>query len=695
MDRETARQEIRRNWRQLIPGIAAGEAKTKANGETSYICPLCGHGTHGDGLTVNPRSVGGNGLKCFGCGWSGDIIDLYQKATGADYNAALSLLAQEIGVTIDPYRPDPAADFARAAKNDPVERRTSDFDGQGYINSRPAPNPPKNGAERFAAATADYTAYYRECRERLNDPAAIAYLTGRGISPATAAAYWIGFDPAADPASNPGGTGTTKHPCPRIIIPTSPAHYVGRSIDPKTPPQFAKMNAKGATPAYFNGNALYAQDVQEVFIVEGAFDALSIIETGSAAIALNSTSNARKLIEQLERDRTAATLILCLDNDGNPSTANALQALRDGLTRLNISHVTADICGSYKDPNEHLTGDKASFFEAVADAKRKAGAKPDNVADYIDQFMSADIDRFKMEVKTGYDNLDAKCGGLYGGLYCIAAISSLGKTTFAAQMADQIAAAGNDVLFFSLEQSRLELVSKSLARITAQQNPEKAVNSLSIRRGYLPPQVVAAAQEYKKQVCDRISIIEGNFNCNIPFIGDYIRQYIRRTGTRPVVFIDYLQILQGEPEQGRQTVKEIVDNAVTQLKRISREHNITVFIISSVNRSNYLTPIDFESLKESGGIEYTCDVVWGLQLQCLNRPEFDKQNNIKERRQIIKEAKAAATRKIELVSLKNRYGVATWNCYFDYIPANDLFKPGSDSELDFDTVPKPTTGRRF
>ena len=26
-----------------------------------------------------------------------------------------------------------------------------------------------------------------------------------------------------------------------------------------------------------------------------------------------------------------------------------------------------------------------------------------------------------------------------------------------------------------------------------------------------------------------------------------------------------------------------------------------------------MTPVDFESFKESGGIEYTADVVWGLQ----------------------------------------------------------------------------------
>ena len=187
--------------------------------------------------------------------------------------------------------------------------------------------------------------------------------------------------------------------------------------------------------------------------------------------------------------------------------------------------------------------------------------------------------------------------------------------------------------------------------------------------------VRAAAQEYKLQVKDHLSIIEGNFNCNVAFIDQYVRQFIRRTKSRPVVFIDYLQILQGASQQHRQSSKEIVDNTVTELKRISRELNLTVFIISSVNRANYNTPIDFESLKESGGIEYTCDVIWGLQLQCLNEPLFDKQQNIKERRERIKQAKSENPRKIELVCLKNRYGTASFNCLFDYFPASDLFIP--------------------
>ena len=694
MDREQARQEIR----SLVSCIPYLE-KSKSG---LYCCTYCGSGKGNRG-TGALKLYKTNTWTCHACNKSGDVIDLYQQQNGADYNTALSLLAGEIGITIDPYRPTAAADFAPAAEIDRVERpQTAENEAQ-RVNIPPAQEKPAEGLTEATEGNPDFTAYYQECRRRLNDPAAVKYLQGRGISLETAAAYWIGYDPAADPASAPGAMGEEykPHPCPRLIIPTSKAHFVGRRIDGQR--EFDKVNAKGSSPAIFNSKALYAQEVQEIFVTEGAFDALSILEAGYTAIALNSAGNFDALIKQLEQRRTAATLILCPDNDTDPQTAARVKkefaTLAAGLQRLNISHITADINGGYKDANEHLTGSKEAFLEALEQAQRQTAAKPDNTAYYIDALMTGEIERFKNDKKTGFANLDREAGGLYAGLYVLAAISSLGKTSFALQLADQLATdqtndrgetiPGNDIIFFSLEQSRLELVSKSLARRTVTKDSggqlqfEKAVTSLAIRKGYLPQQVLQAAKEYKAAVNDRISIVEGNFSCNVSFIGDYIRQYIRRTGNRPIVFIDYLQILQPADDTRRQSTKETIDSTVTELKRLSRELDLTMIVISSVNRANYLTPIDFESLKESGSIEFSCDVLWGLQLQCLNGAEFEKAGDkVKEKREIVKKAKAANPRKIELSCLKNRYGIANYSCYFNYYPANDLFIEDTGAEFE-------------
>ena len=669
MTREQARQEIRANWRKFGPEDKSGKG---------IICPICdnGSGRDGDGITENPHKPGQ--LKCFKCGFSGDAIDLYQKIYGIDYNEALQAAAEYLGIEIEPYHAASAAEDFKTVASDRAGAAQSVSNGKGDKTPTEQHKTPQQGAEAATAGQiADYTEYYRQCAGRLDDPAARSYLQARGISRQIAGAYHLGYDPAwISPTvirrQREKGIDWTPPATARLIMPVSKNHYVARAISPDVEKKFQKMNETGGgSAAIFNLPAI--RGAGPVFVVEGIIDALSIIEAGGQAIALNSTSNAEQLIKQLEQSPTVVTFILSLDDD--PAGKRATDTLHGGLTRLNIGFILADINCGQNDPNDALCADRDAFIKAIQQAERQTVAKPDSVAYYIDSMMGDDIARFKSDIKTGYSELDRLSGGIYPGLYSVGAISSLGKTTFCHQLADQIAAQGTDVLFFSMEQSRLEMVSKSLARITAQHDLQNFVTSLSIRKGYLPDKVREAAKEYKEQMGDRMSIIEGNFNCNISFIGDYIRRYIRQNSCRPVVFIDYLQILQPTQDGNRrQTTKETVDAAVTELKRISREFDITVFIISSINRANYLTPIDFESFKESGGIEYTSDVVWGLQLQCLSEPLFTQKDKLKEKRERVKQAKAATPRKIELVCLKNRYGIANYTCGFDYYPAADLFK---------------------
>lgn len=690
MDRETARQEIRSRFSCLEYLEPSTEYRTIKDPEKiMYCCPFprCNSGHKGHKDKDSGKIVANGAVKyyketntfyCFSCQKAGDYIDLFMIANKIDYNEALSLLADKIGITIDRYSPAGTAEREVGRKMAPSESPTSGEKAQGNIKPLPDTKTPENALETPTEPPADFTAYYKACRKRLTDPAAMEYLNRRGISRATAEAYWIGYDPEADPASAPGAMGSEykPHPTPRLIIPTSTSHYIGRRIDKKR--EFSKMNPGGSTPAIFNGRVLFTQEVQEIFVVEGAFDALSIIEAGATALALNSTSNGKKLIELLRNRRTAATLILCPDNDKDPKTAENVKAafaeLAEGLKELNISCLTADINGEYKDANEHLTSDREAFIKAVEKARRQAAAKPDNTQYYIDALMAGEIERFKDEIKTGFANLDTVAGGgLYAGLYVLAASTSIGKTTFALQLADQLATGGRDVIFFSLEQSRLELVTKCIARRTAQKDLTKAVSSLAIRKGYMTPEIKQAVNDFKEATRDRLNIVEGNFACDISFISDYIRRYMKRNKARPVVFIDYLQILQPGEDAQRQGVREAIDSTITALKRLSRAEDLAIIIISSINRANYLAPFDLDSLKESGGIEYTCDVVWGLQLQCLNDDLFDKDKHIKEKREKIKEAKAANPRKIELQCLKNRYGKANDTCNFLYYPDKDLF----------------------
>lgn len=309
-------------------------------------------------------------------------------------------------------------------------------------------------------------------------------------------------------------------------------------------------------------------------------------------------------------------------------------------------------------------------------------------ADHYFKSQSFDKDLAKFQQfkdrKTGYANMDA-VQSLYPGFYVLGAISSLGKTTYIHQMGDQIASAGVPVLYYSLEQNALELYTKSLSRRIYQQSiadvTYRRFSSIDIRRGLADGtrELQEQINAYTSDVGNRLMVVECNFFATVEDIEADIMNYIQTYHVTPIVIIDYLQIITPSvigkrPLEG----KASIDHIVHSLKSFQNINNLVLIAICSLNRQNYMTPIDFESFKESGGIEYTADVVWGLQLQVIHSDIFGKEGKIKEKREAILQAKNAIPRQIELVALKNRYGRASYSVNFEYNPVYDTFIPIMD-----------------
>lgn len=639
-------QEIKQRYPEIL------EPAREISGKPSYICPVCGNGSGPDatGVQVDPHGDGTQ-LHCFKCGFHGDILDFYQKVHNCTLPEAIRALAERLAIPAD------FEDWREPIRLEPVKKT----------------NPETVQAQDQTKEKKDFSEDLQKWRQNLTQyPEALEYLNARGITLATAQRYGIGFDPS-------------RH---RIILPTSKNFYTARDTTGTQEPKY--LNAKDAQPELFNAAALYEPDAGNVvFITEGIFDALAVIQSGQAAIALNSTSNTRKLVEILQKQKTDNTLVLLLDADtaGNRAAAE----LAGALQTLEISFLIGSpeiLSGGYKDPGQIWQEDRASFLERINDYARRAderASRPDNVSLYLQSgAFENDIKTFTETARknTGFAELDRLSGGLYAGLYVIGAISSLGKTTLAHQLADQLARAGESVLYFSLEQSRLEMISKSIARETARRimNRPENLTSLQIRFGNHNEETEKAIETYLREVGDRLSIIEGTFDFNIMDLNSYIERYIKANQKRPIVFVDYLQILQPAPDPtGRRITDQraTIDGNITTLKRISRDYNIPVIVISSLNRNNYLTEIDYESFKESGLIEYTSDVVYGLQLAAIHEELFDKPNKLNEKRNRINTAKDEIPRQIELVCLKNRYGRPHFTVNFEYFPQYELFREKS------------------
>lgn len=430
--------------------------------------------------------------------------------------------------------------------------------------------------------------------------------------------------------------------------------YQQRNTDtdaPKEKRHYKPASSIGGTGEVFNQEIIGKTD-KPIFVTEGALDALSIIQAGGEAIAINGVGTS-KLIDLLVANKGKNTIILSLDND--EAGRNAQAKLKEQLETVGVTSYDINVSFNTKDANEALTKHLQHFTSLIQGIKTEQQAK---AKAYLQRTVESNISDFWQYVNTkrppaistGFSSLDKIFrGGLREGLYCIGGISSLGKTTLALQIMDNIAKQGRDVLIFSLEMGSHELRAKSIARESYLRDERYAVTTLEVLDKQLRDQLMPeqqnnakeAIREYWKHI-HRVHIHEAVGKFTVNDIKKTVEEHIEATGRTPVVLVDYLQILQ--PADPKLSDKAKVSYDVYMLKQLSRDKHTPVMVVSSFNRANYEQEASFSSFKESGEIEYTADVLLALQLTALRTGVP------------IEEALEEAYREIDVKVLKNRNG---------------------------------------
>ena len=350
--------------------------------------------------------------------------------------------------------------------------------------------------------------------------------------------------------------------------------------------------------------------------------------------------------------------------------------------------------------NGFLSGAKLEPEEPTHEV-REPPIKVVSVAEYLtDGGFENDIAYFKAfrDRKTGFRNLDENLT-LYPGLAVMGGGSSLGKTTFAVNLADNLIDRGETVLYFSLEQSKFEIVSKSLARKLRKDYPSSSLTNIDIKNGETSDDLEAVRAEYSRKVGNRYHVIEGNFKTTVEVIQSAVEAFINQSGgTIPVVIVDYLQLI-APPANVKTDPRAAIDENIKALKDIQRSKGLFMLLLSNFNRSSYDKPVSYESFKESGLIEYTCDYVFGLQLSVVDvenaeyyhRTEKTELERMAARRQIIDTAMKQRPKEVEFICLKNRNGRQFFKGFFKYEVQHDLFieslSPFDEMMRDFELLP--------
>ena len=593
-----------------------------------------------------------NRVHCFSCGATYDIFSLIGAEYGlTNFNDQFKKACNIFGIILDQPAPRTSSASPRPAKKEAADDEPE----------------------------VDYTEFFREAHARINQT---DYAKRRGLSDEIIERFNLGYVPDwRHPKAPPVVPGS-----PRLIIPTSRTSYLARlARDAKDEREKQYSKGKCGHIHLYNLDALQADEPP--FIVEGEIDALSIEMLGHPAAALGSTTMSGAFVDYVQEHRPKMPLVIALDGDDRGK--KAADSIAEKLKAAGISfYRPADLYTAGKDANENLLNDREGFAERLELAQNEAmnvfedekeaalhEYERDAASNYIQDFFDGVKARANTPAtNTGFDELNMVLdGGLYEGLYCIGAISSLGKTTLVLQMADQIAQSGQDVLIFSLEMARAELMAKSISRLTYELTIQTGgdVHHAKTARGITSGdrwntyndaewRLIGNALNHYKDYANHVYIFEGIGNIGVKEIRQRVQRHLSITGRPPVVVIDYLQIL--APMDPRATDKQIIDKNVLELKRISRDYKIPVIAISSFNRENYKAAVGMQAFKESGAIEYSSDVLIGLQLEGAGEDDFDATA-----------AKRQNPRHVELVILKNRNGRVGDKVLYYYFPMFNYF----------------------
>lgn len=421
---------------------------------------------------------------------------------------------------------------------------------------------------------------------------------------------------------------------------------------------------------------LHADTEKPLIIAEGIMNCLAFegLQLGLKAAEYREGLKER-LYEDLNALKVVRPVIIALNNERLTAPAETLYR---AFKERHIETYIANVTGRYRTAAEAIQAEPEALQKEVQKLlsdPRFYEYQQNSAAGYLNRFLD-DIKESENTplISTGFNRFDTLLGGgIRPAFYILLSFPSAGKSAFCLQIADQIAElSGRDILYASIEMRKGEHIARTLSRFTFNQcihdgKPQtEALSADGIVDGFrykhyseYQKALISKSIERYRRYSDHLYFLEG-FQITVDSIRQSIETHAKIRGTVPVVFVDYLQILNTK-DRSITDVRMQTDQNLEELKDISARYRTPVIVISSINRNSYDTEITLGSGKESGAIEYSSDKVLSFEFANVTKGTD------------INELKRQPVREMQIKVLKNRNGVTGQSMQFNYRPKFNYF----------------------
>jgi len=300
-----------------------------------------------------------------------------------------------------------------------------------------------------------------------------------------------------------------------------------------------------------------------------------------------------------------------------PTAANIdsyAKIVRDRSVLRQLIHVGTTISSSAfntegQETSQLLENAERQVFEIAEQQQRgKSGFIPVRslLAKAVDKIESLyEQDNPITGVSTGFTDFDEMTSGLQASdLVIVAGRPSMGKTTFAMNLAENVAIkAKKPVAVFSMEMPGDQLAMRMMSSLGR-------IDQHKVRTGKLDDDEWPRMTSAINLLAETQLFIDDTAALTPTEVRSRSRRLMREHGQLGLIVLDYLQLMQS-PSSGENRVQQISDIS-RNLKALAKELNVPVVALSQLNRNLEQRPNKrpvMSDLRESGSIEQDADVI--------------------------------------------------------------------------------------